>query len=64
LCFSCLEWIKHLFTRVAEVTISTTGSLTTMPESNDSGKRLRGGEFYSPLQARLRTDDVLLSELR
>ena len=35
-----------------------------MPEGNDPGKHLRGGEFYSPVQARLRTDDVLLSELR
>lgn len=33
-------------------------------ESSDPGKLLRGGEFYSPVQARLRTDDVLLSELR
>ena len=32
--------------------------------NNDPGKLLRGGEFYSPVQARLRTDDVLLSELR
>jgi AraC family transcriptional regulator len=31
---------------------------------SDPGKFLRGGEFYSPVQARLRTDDVLLSELR
>jgi AraC family transcriptional regulator len=31
---------------------------------NDPGKLLRGGEFYSPVQARLRTGDVLLSELR
>ena len=30
---------------------------------NDPGKLLRGGEFYSPVQARLRTGDVLLSEL-
>ena len=35
-----------------------------MPEDSDPGKLLRGGQFYSPLQARLRTDDVLLSELR
>jgi AraC family transcriptional regulator len=35
-----------------------------MPEGHDPGKLLRGGEFYSPVQARLRTDDVLLSELR
>lgn len=31
---------------------------------NDPGKFLRGGEFYSPVQARLRTGDVVLSELR
>jgi AraC family transcriptional regulator len=31
---------------------------------NDPGKLLRGGEFYSPIQARLRTGDALLSELR
>ncbi len=35
-----------------------------MPDGHDPGKLLRGGEFYSPVQARLRTDDVLLSELR
>jgi AraC family transcriptional regulator len=39
-----------------------------MPEASQSGggpgKVLRGGEFYSPVQARLRTDEVLLSELR
>ena len=31
---------------------------------SDPGKLLRGGEFYSPVQARLGTGDVLLSELR
>jgi len=31
---------------------------------NDPGKVLRGGEFYSPIQARLHTDDVFLCELR
>jgi AraC family transcriptional regulator len=36
--------------------------VTTQP--SNPGTLLRGGEFYSPLQARLRTDDVLLSELR
>jgi len=35
-----------------------------MPEERDPGTLLRGGEFYSPVEARLRTDDVLLSELR
>jgi AraC family transcriptional regulator len=35
-----------------------------MPEGRNPGGLLRGGEFYSPVQARLRTDDVLLSELR
>ena len=30
----------------------------------DRGKFLRGGEFYSPVQARLRTGDAVLSELR
>jgi len=35
-----------------------------MPEGNDPGKVLRGGEFYSPVQARLQAGDVLLSELR
>jgi len=35
-----------------------------MPEKTDPGKVLRGGEFYSPVQARLGTEDVLLSELR
>jgi AraC family transcriptional regulator len=35
-----------------------------MPEGRDPGSLLRGGEFYSPLQARLRTGDVLLSTLR
>src|SRR5450755_1732588 len=34
-------------------------------QSNDrASKFLRGGEFYSPVQRRLRTSDVLLSELR
>jgi AraC family transcriptional regulator len=34
-------------------------------QSNDrTSKLLRGGEFYSPVQRRLRTSDVLLSELR
>jgi AraC family transcriptional regulator len=35
-----------------------------MPDAGDPGKHLRGGEFYSPIQGRLSTDDVLLSELR
>ena len=35
-----------------------------MPEANDPGKILRGGEFYSPVQARFQAGDVLLSELR
>ncbi len=39
-----------------------------MPEpdrlDSDPGKVLRGGEFYSPIQARFGTSDVLLSELR
>lgn len=35
-----------------------------MPAAASPGSFLRGGEFYSPVQARLRTDDVLLSELR
>jgi AraC family transcriptional regulator len=37
-----------------------------MPErdNDDPGNLLRGGEFYSPVQGRLQTDDVLLSELR
>jgi AraC family transcriptional regulator len=35
-----------------------------VPEANDPGKLLRGGEFYSPMQSHLRTGDVLLSELR
>ncbi len=35
-----------------------------MPVANSSATLLRGGGFYSPLQARLRTDDLLLSELR
>src|SRR5712671_3264018 len=35
-----------------------------MPEGQDPGTLLRGGEFYSPVKARLRTEDVLLSELR
>src|SRR5258708_2298096 len=35
-----------------------------MPIDGGPGSTLRGGEFYSPVQARLRTDDVLLSELR
>ena len=35
-----------------------------MPDGNDPGKVLRGGEFYSSVQGRLRTEDVLLSELQ
>ena len=35
-----------------------------MPVASSSATLLREGEFYSPLQARLRSDDVLLSELR
>jgi AraC family transcriptional regulator len=35
-----------------------------MPIAGSAGTVLRGGEFYSPVQARLRTSDVLLSELR
>ncbi len=35
----------------------------TVPAPNNPGSHLRGGEFYSPVQARLRTGDVLLSEL-
>jgi len=35
-----------------------------MPERNDAGSLLRGGEFYSPVEARLHTEEVLLSELR
>ncbi len=31
---------------------------------NDPGRVLRGGEFYSPIQARLNAGDVLLAELR
>jgi AraC family transcriptional regulator len=35
-----------------------------VPESAQPGKILRGGEFYSPVQARLSANDVVLSELR
>jgi AraC family transcriptional regulator len=35
-----------------------------MPQDREPGKFLRGGEFYSPVKTRLRTDDVVLSELR
>jgi AraC family transcriptional regulator len=35
-----------------------------MPAPNDPGKLLRGGEFYSRIETTLRTDEVLLSELR
>jgi len=35
-----------------------------MPANGDHGKVLRGGEFYSPVQARLSTSELLLSELR
>lgn len=35
-----------------------------MPEAPDPGKVLRGGEFYSPVQSRLVTGGILLSELR
>jgi AraC family transcriptional regulator len=33
-------------------------------DAKDPGKVLHGGEFYSPVQARLRTRDIVLSELR
>jgi AraC family transcriptional regulator len=36
----------------------------SMPEGRNPGTLLRGGEFYSPVAARLGTEDVLLSELR
>jgi AraC family transcriptional regulator len=35
-----------------------------VPRASDSGRLLRGGEFYSPIQARLLSGDFLLSELR
>jgi AraC family transcriptional regulator len=35
-----------------------------MPNADAPGRLLRGGEFYSPVEGVLRTDDVLLSELR
>ena len=35
-----------------------------MPVAGSPGTLLHGGEFYSPVQARLRTADVFLSELR
>jgi AraC family transcriptional regulator len=34
-----------------------------VPQSAQPGKVLRGGEFYSPIQARLSANDVVLSEL-
>jgi AraC family transcriptional regulator len=34
-----------------------------MPDIEHPGALLRGGEFYSPVKAKLRTEDVLLSEL-
>ncbi|HVR24535.1 MAG TPA: hypothetical protein VMU26_14570 [Candidatus Polarisedimenticolia bacterium] len=34
------------------------------PENNCPGSLLRAGEFYSPVESRLCTEDVLLSELR
>jgi AraC family transcriptional regulator len=35
-----------------------------VPNGNNSPRVLRGGEFYSPVTSSLRTDEVLLSELR
>jgi AraC family transcriptional regulator len=35
-----------------------------MPAAGTPGTYLRGGEFYSPIEGRLRTDDVVLTELR
>jgi AraC family transcriptional regulator len=35
-----------------------------VPVAGNPGSFLRGGEFFSPVQARLRTDEVMLSELR
>ena len=37
--------------------------LMTVPDAANPGSHLRGGEFYSPIQARLRTGEVVLSEL-
>jgi AraC family transcriptional regulator len=37
--------------------------LTFVPDSNQPGKILRGGEFYSPIRVRLSADQVVLSEL-
>lgn len=37
--------------------------LIFVPNSNEPGKILRGGEFYSPVRSRLSADDVVLSEL-
>jgi len=50
------------------VTIRRSRRLSNMPgddgSSSNPGKVLRGGEFYSPVQARLLVGEVLLSELR
>src|SRR5579864_887629 len=51
-----------------QVTICGDCRLSNMPgqerSSSNPGKVLRGGEFYSPVQSRLRAGNVLLSELR
>jgi AraC family transcriptional regulator len=55
--------MKHKQSGHERVTISGRHSLKNVPVAGPE-KLLRGGEFYSPVQARLRTGDVLLSELR
>ena len=45
------------------LTISHRHRLIFVPDSDQPGKVLRGGEFYSPIRARLSADDVVLSEL-
>ena len=45
------------------LTIFNCHRLILMPDPAQSGRILRGGEFYSPIRARLSGDDVVLSEL-
>ena len=45
------------------MTIFRRHRLIFVPDSEQPGRILRGGEFYSPIRARLSADDVVLSEL-
>jgi len=59
----CLEQIKHWPQTDSRLTIFRRYRLNFMPNSAPPGKILRGGEFYSPVRARVNAADAVLSEL-